>query len=377
MSDNNQADFDKVRQEIDQVDNKLVELIGKRLELTGEVGRLKAKLNLPLYVPTREAEIISHKRQLAKQNGISEDLIEDVIRRIMRESYSSQTATRNNVTVTVDKKILIVGGAGQLGALFARLFVQSGYNVDVLEKDDWGVAEEKLKAASLVMVAVPIRVTEQVIAMLTNLNPECVLIDITSLKSKPLDAMMKVHQGPVVGLHPMFGPGIKTLAKQTIVVCHGRMEQKYQWLIEQLQSWGAKISFVESQQHDKLMSIIQVFRHFSTVAHGYHLKEENINLDEVLELSSPIYRLELIMVGRLFAQNPELYSDIIFAEKSNIPMIRRFIERFTDLLDLLEAQDDKRFTELFNEVSKWFGEHAKLFLQESNLMLAKANDIRK
>lgn len=377
MSDNNQADFDKVRQEIDQVDNKLVELIGKRLELTGEVGRLKAKLNLPLYVPTREAEIISHKRQLAKQNGISEDLIEDVIRRIMRESYSSQTATRNNVTVTVDKKILIVGGAGQLGALFARLFVQSGYNVDVLEKDDWGVAEEKLKAASLVMVAVPIRVTEQVIAMLTNLNPECVLIDITSLKSKPLDAMMKVHQGPVVGLHPMFGPGIKTLAKQTIVVCHGRMEQKYQWLIKQLQSWGAKISLVESQQHDKLMSIIQVFRHFSTVAHGYHLKEENINLDEVLELSSPIYRLELIMVGRLFAQNPELYSDIIFAEKSNIPMIRRFIERFTDLLDLLEAQDDKRFTELFNEVSIWFGEHAELFLQESNLMLAKANDIRK
>ena len=67
----------------------------------------------------------------------------------------------------------------------------------------------------------------------------------------------------------------------------------------------------------------------------------------------------------------------IFAEKSNIPMIRRFIERFTDLLDLLEAQDDKRFTELFNEVSKWFGEHAELFLQESNLMLAKANDIRK
>jgi chorismate mutase / prephenate dehydrogenase len=377
MSDNNQADFDKVRQEIDQVDNKLVELIGKRLELTGEVGRLKAKLNLPLYVPTREAEIISHKRQLAKQKRISEDLIEDVIRRIMRESYSSQTATRNNVTVTVDKKILIVGGAGQLGALFARLFLQSGYDVDVLEKDDWGVAEEKLKAASLVMVAVPIRVTEQVIAMLTNLNPECVLIDITSLKSKPLDAMMKVHQGPVVGLHPMFGPGIKTLAKQTIVVCHGRMEQKYQWLIEQLQSWGAKISFVESQQHDKLMSIIQVFRHFSTVAHGYHLKEENINLDEVLELSSPIYRLELIMVGRLFAQNPELYSDIIFAEKSNIPMIRRFIERFTDLLDLLETQDDKRFTELFNEVSKWFGEHAELFLQESNLMLAKANDIRK
>lgn len=377
MAKNSQAEFDKVRQEIDQVDNHLVELIAKRLKLTGEVGRLKAQLNLPLYVPTREAEIISHKRQLAKQSGISEDLIEDVIRRIMRDSYTSQTETRNNVTVTNDKKILIVGGAGQLGALFANMFSQSGYEVDVLEKDDWHLAEEKLKTVNLVMVAVPIRVTTQVIAKLNCLNSECVLVDITSLKSKPLDAMMNVHQGAVVGLHPMFGPGIKTFAKQTIVVCHGRMPEKYRWLTEQLQSWGAKLSFVESQRHDKLMSIIQVFRHFSTVAHGYHLKEENIDLDQVLELSSPIYRLELIMVGRLFAQNPELYSDIIFADKANIPMIKRFIQRFSDLLDMLEQQDDMKFTELFNNVSAWFGEHAELFLQESNLMLAKANDVRK
>ncbi len=377
MTNRSQTDFDQVRQQIDQVDTNLVELIAKRLELTGEVGRLKAQLNLPLYVPSREAEIISQKRRLAKQKGIPEDLVEDVIRRIMRDSYDSQTETRTNATVTNDKKVLIIGGAGQLGALFARLFTQSGYAVDILEKNDWHLAEEKLKSASLVMVAVPIRVTTQVITKLKYLNPQSILIDITSLKSKPLTAMMEVHKGPVVGLHPMFGPGIKTLAKQTIVVCHGRMQQDYQWLIEQLQSWGAKLSFVESRQHDKFMSIIQVFRHFSTVAHGYHLKEENINLDQVLELSSPIYRLELIMVGRLFAQNPELYSDIIFADKSNIPMIRRFIERFTELLDLLEQQDDKKFTALFNEVSQWFGEHAELFLQESNLMLAKANDIRK
>ena len=318
MATDSQAEFDNVRKAIDQVDSELVELISKRLQLTGEVGRLKAKLNLPLYVPSREAEIISQKRDMAKQVGISPDLVEDVIRRIMRDSYTSQTETRNDVSVRHDKRILIIGGGGQLGALFVNLFSQSGYQVDVLEKNDWDSAAEMLKSAALVMVAVPINVTTQIIARLNNLNPDCVLIDLTSLKSKPLDAMLKVHKGPVVGLHPMFGPGIKNLAKQTIVICHGRKQQAYQWLIEQLESWGAKLSYVDSQQHDKLMAIIQVFRHFSTVAYGYHLKQENINLDEVLELSSPIYRLELIMVGRLFAQNPELYSDIIFADKANM-----------------------------------------------------------
>jgi len=377
MSNNNDVDFLKVRADIDRVDNELVELIAERLKLTGEVGRLKAKLDLPLYVPSREAEIIENKRKLAESHGISADLVEDVIRRIMRDSYTSQSRTRADNKITQNKNILVIGGRGQLGQLFVTLFEQAGYQVDILEKEDWNLSEQVLASASLVLVAVPIRITTEIISTLTNLNPECVLVDITSLKEKPLKAMLDVHSGPVVGLHPMFGPGITHLAKQTIVVCDGRHKEQYQWFIEQLQNWGAKLSFVTAEQHDHLMSIVQVLRHFSTVAYGYHLKEENIDLNKVLELSSPIYRLELVMVGRLFAQNSELYSDIIFSDPKNIPMIRRYIQKMQQLLDLLEQQNNSGFTNLFNEVSDWFGENAEDFLLESNAMLAKANDLRK
>lgn len=377
MSNEKDADFQKVRADIDEIDGKIVELIEQRLKLTGEVGRHKAKLNLPLYVPTREAEIIKNKRALAESKGISADLIEDVIRRIMRESYSSQTVTRADNTLEQDKKILIIGGGGQLGQLFVMLFKQAGYEVDILEKDDWEYADKKLSAASLVMVAVPIRITNKVIAKLTKLNSECVLVDITSLKNEQLQAMLSAHSGPVVGLHPMFGPGIQHLAKQNIVVCHGRQKTSYDWFITQLENWGAKLVYIEAQQHDYLMSIVQVLRHFSTIAYGYHLKEENVELEKVLEVSSPIYRLELIMVGRLFAQNSELYSDIIFSNKNNVPMVKRFINRMQHVAELLEKRNHSEFTELFNDVAEWFGDNANKFLQESNAMLAKANDLKK
>ncbi|MGT9288017.1 carboxy-S-adenosyl-L-methionine synthase CmoA, partial [Escherichia coli] len=42
----------------------------------------------------------------------------------------------------------------------------------------------------------------------------------------------------------------------------------------------------------------------ATFAYGLHLAEENVQLEQLLALSSPIYRLELAMVGRLFAQDP-------------------------------------------------------------------------
>lgn len=377
MTEKAKAAFEQVRKDIDSVDSELVSLIAKRLELTSQVGSLKAELDLPLYVPSREKELIKNKRNLAEQKNISPDLVEDVIRRIMRDSYVTQNKTRSEVCQTQPEKIVVIGGGGQLGRLFVKLFTQSGYQVDIIEKEDWSNSDLLLKNASLVMVAVPIRVTNQIIEQLTGLNSNCVLVDITSVKESPLKTMLKTHQGAVVGLHPMFGPGIEHLAKQTIVVCHGRGEKRSQWFIEQLQIWGANLSFADPKEHDHLMSIVQVLRHFSTVAYGYHLKEEKIDLDKVLELSSPIYRLELIMIGRLFAQDSELYSDIIFSDKKNIPMVKRFLQRMTILLEMLEADDKQAFAELFNDVSNWFGDNADKFLQESNLMLAKANDVKK
>ncbi len=61
------------------------------------------------------------------------------------------------------------------------------------------------------------------------------------------------------------------------------------------------------------MGIVQSLRHFATFAFGQFLKRRQISLSRTLEFSSPIYRLELGMVGRLFAQDSSLYSEIIFA----------------------------------------------------------------
>ena len=377
ISNNTNNEFARVRKDIDQVDSELVDLIARRLELTGKVGTLKAELKLPLYVPSRESELIENKRQLAEKKNISPDLVEDVIRRIMRDSYISQNKTRAQVSQTQTRRVVIIGGKGQLGSLFVQLFKQSGYPVDIIDKDDWQQSGALLRTASMVMVAVPIRITNQVIEKLSILDEHCLLVDITSIKESPLDSMLAAHNGPVVGLHPMFGPGINHLAKQTIVVCQGRGESQSKWFIEQLQTWGANLSFVDAKQHDHLMSIVQVLRHFSTIAYGYHLKQENIDLNKVLELSSPIYRLELIMVGRLFAQDSELYSDIIFSDQKNIPMVKRFLQRMMDLLEMLETEDKLKFAELFEEVSNWFGEHAEKFLDESNQLLAKASDVEK
>lgn len=366
-----------LRDEIDDIDSQLVALLAKRLAVTTKVGELKSAEGMPIFAPEREATLISKRREQAENAGLSGDLIEDILRRLIRDSYVSQDASGYQCINPDCKKVVIVGGKGQLGSIFVDLFQRSSYQVAIIEQEDWPNSDAILADANLVIVAVPIRLTSMVIHHLNNLPDDCILADITSIKESPLYEMMKAHQGPVVGLHPMFGPDVTGLIKQTIIVCDGRKESQYQWLLEQFQVWGAKTYQVAAHEHDQAMSMVQVMRHFSTIAYGYHLMAEGADIENLVNMSSPIYRLELIMVGRLFAQDPILYSDIIFANPDNIMMMKRFAYRFLELLEDVEMGDKEAFVTMFKHVSDWFGDYASDFLAESNRMLLKANELKK
>ncbi|MDF3124025.1 bifunctional chorismate mutase/prephenate dehydrogenase [Rheinheimera sp. 1928-s] len=364
-----------LRQQIDQLDSQLVELLAKRAAVTAEVGRVKQHYALPLYVPEREQALIKARRQQAEDAGVSADLIEDVLRRVMRESYQTQEAGFVCCRNTGDK-VVVVGGAGALGKRFVSLFQRSGYLVEVLEQRNWHQAKDLVQGAALVLIAVPIAVTEQVITQLPELDADTVLADLTSTKTGPLSAMLAKHSGAVVGLHPMFGPDISNIAKQVVVLSHGRDAEKYQWLVQQFKVWGAVLTEKSAQQHDELMQLIQAMRHFSSLVYGVHLAEEQADLKQLLELSSPIYRLELAMVGRLFAQNAELYADIMLSSSAVTGLLQRYQHRFNQLSHLLAARDKAGLMAEFAKGQQFFGPLAEQFLQESRRLLQKASDER-
>ena len=255
---NSKLTFDQqlgeLRDEIDDLDSQLVALLTKRRAVTTKVGQLKSEVGMPIFAPDREAKLLKVRRQQAIDAGLSPELIEDILRRLMQDSYISQDASGYRCVNPDCKKVVVIGGNGQLGQIFVDLFTRSDYQVQILEQADWPNSANILAEAGLVIVAVPIRLTAMVIQNLGQLPKDCILADVTSIKEAPLYEMMKVHSGPVLGLHPMFGPDVTGLVKQTIIACEGRNPDKYHWLLEQFQVWGAKIYPVEAHAHDQAMS---------------------------------------------------------------------------------------------------------------------------
>ncbi|HAF9107672.1 TPA: chorismate mutase [Salmonella enterica subsp. enterica serovar Paratyphi A] len=81
------AELTALRDQIDDVDKALLNLLAKRLELVAKVGEVKSRFGLPIYVPEREASILASRRAEAEAIGVPPDLIEDVLRRVMRELF--------------------------------------------------------------------------------------------------------------------------------------------------------------------------------------------------------------------------------------------------------------------------------------------------
>lgn len=369
-------ELNQLRTEIDECDAQLVALLARRNKITGRIGAIKQQTGAPLHAPEREATLLAARRQEAINQGVNPELVEDILRRMMREAYQNQQAKLACAAPELSP-IVIVGGEGAMGQLFANQFKRSGYEVKILDKSQQHQVNEILKGAKLVMVSVPINALESVVNSLPKLDNDCLLVDITSVKQSPLKVLKKAHSGPVVGLHPMFGPDISHWVKQTVVVCEGRNHDVARGLLSQLQVWGCQLVELDAKKHDEAMQIIQVMRHLTTFVYGQFLAKQGHTLEELRSCSSPIYQLELMMVGRLFAQSPELYSDIMLAQFDNVEqLLAQYQDTFATTLDKLRAGDKDALIAAFGEAKAYFSDSTAHFLTQSRSLLNKANDAK-
>jgi chorismate mutase/prephenate dehydrogenase len=365
-------ELEHLRLKLDAIDQQIVSLLSKRQAEVERVFQLKKLHNIPVYHPAREENLISRRRNQGSKAGLDPDYIEEIYRRILRQSRAEQTAQMAQKGIRAGASILLIGGLGSMGQYFHQWFSRAGYEVRILDYEDWPDVDRLCRGIKLAIISVPIEITVSVIQKIgPHLPVDCVLADITSIKEIPLNTMLKAHKGPVIGLHPLFGPTTSTMDKQIVVVTPGRDIAGCQWVIDQFNAWGSIILQVEAHEHDRIMSIVQTVRHFATFAFGQFLRRKQIDLARTLEFSSPIYRLELGMVGRLFAQDPSLYSEIIFASAERCSLLREYLDSLTDNLDMIEKGDKEAFLSEFNKIAEWFGSFSEQAMRESTYLIDK------
>lgn len=79
-----------LRSKIDGIDRDLLELLARRMELTDEIGSLKAEENVSVVQRERYSAMMNLRRQAARSLGLSEQLAERLFAEIHEESVKRQ-----------------------------------------------------------------------------------------------------------------------------------------------------------------------------------------------------------------------------------------------------------------------------------------------
>lgn len=85
-----------LRQQIDQINEEILELLAKRMRVTSEIGQFKKEHDMPVIQPTRYNELMDHIVKSGEQLGLSPDFVRTILAAIHEESVRKQIEIVNN-----------------------------------------------------------------------------------------------------------------------------------------------------------------------------------------------------------------------------------------------------------------------------------------
>ena len=144
---------------------------------------------------------------------------------------------------------------------------------------------------------------------------------------------------------------------------------EWQQIRETFLNAGMRVKECSPEEHDRMMSVIQVLFHVTTMLMGRVLRDLEVDINETLEYTSPSYRLEMSLVGRMFAQSGVLYSAIT-EMNPNTGSILALLRQGLDCYEKWYRDGDfNSFVSDFQQSARHLGEFCTRGYQESSAIL--------
>ncbi|MGH1567145.1 MAG: prephenate dehydrogenase/arogenate dehydrogenase family protein [Nitrosopumilus sp.] len=266
------------------------------------------------------------------------------------------------------KKMTVIGAGGQMGQWFAKYFASEGFEVTGYDSENKITGKDIIQSDSLVgailkadyvVLCTPTRRTPEIIRLIAKeMKRGTYLIEISSEKSKVVSSLSKMPDkiNPIC-IHPMFGPGIKTIKGQNIISVPIKDAKKELTVTKSLFE-GANFVTIDAIEHDKKIAVILGLTHLMNVVFANIIsKDEKMHLTE--KMSGTTFRVQKTLAESIMTESPELIETII----AN-PEIRRVAEElWKDIGRLLTAVQESKTEEVIN------------YIKECQERLEKHNDI--
>ena len=255
------------------------------------------------------------------------------------------------------KQVTVIGAGGQMGQWFVKYFSSQGFQVTGYDSENKVSGKDVIISESLVggilkadyvVLCTPTRRTPEIIRLISKeMKRGTYLIEISSEKSKVVSSLSKMPTkiNPIC-IHPMFGPGTKTIKGQNIISIPIKDAKKELTVTKELFA-GANFVTIDAIEHDKKIAVILGLTHLMNVVFANIIsKDEKMNLTE--KMSGTTFRIQKTLSESIMTESPELIETII-----TNPEIRRVAEElWKDIGKLLTAIQESKSEDILDYINE-------------------------
>lgn len=347
----------ELRDSIAEVDRSLLELLHRRMQLAAEVGKVKASRGQPVMVPEVHHRVLTRARQHADACGVSEEVMESIFKAVMRGSVERQHRIGVAVRAEGGSRLLVLGGAGDMGRWFQNFAHLLGHRVDVVDPAMAPLPEAPGRFAALadvpdldvyeaIIVSVPLGRMSDVLHRLVELAPRGLIIEIASIKDELAPVLERGRQAglKMSSLHPMFGPRKSPYEPLTFVLAYAEDPQNERLQVEEwIRHPYTHLVPVPFHHHDRLMGWLLGFAHLSGMLFGCALTRSGLGAEELKACASTTYNRQTSAALHVLGEDPDLYFDIQSLNPHRGEVYRAASEALKELVDAVQEGDRERF----------------------------------
>jgi chorismate mutase/prephenate dehydrogenase len=343
--------LEELREELTTLDGHLIELVARRQQLSEQVAAVKRATGRPTRDFAREREVILRARGAAQRLGVSPDLAESLLRKLIQSSLATQeqagVVARAQGT---GKRALVIGGRGKMGAWFAEFLASQGFRVSIADPagslpgfdyvPDWRTDSLDQE---LIVLATPLGATALLLQTLAARAPRGLVFDLGSLKT-PLRAGLAalVQAGcRVTSLHPMFGPDTELLSGRHVIFIdlgNAAALAEAQALFAPTMAERVVMSLDE---HDRLIAYVLGLSHALNIAFFTALADSGEAAPRLARMSSTTFDSQLDVASRVAAESPELYYEIQSLNEyggESLEALRQAVDRLAEVVHSRDAE---------------------------------------
>ena len=301
------------RTKINKIDEKILELIKEREILSSKIGEAKRFLSLSDKDNKREKEVFLSAINKAQALELPVRLITALQQILMDISLIRQEKDRIKQTQNKSLTILIIGGAGRMGAWLSDFFSNSSHKVSIFDKTIPSNLQKALKNQDLVVLATPIGATKEILLDLPKyLDKKTIIFDISSVKNLLKDSLEDLkNQGFLVtSLHPMFGPSIEYLFGKHIIRTSLGVSIADNLAASLFKNTSLTLVDMSFEEHDKIISYLLSLSHLINLVFVESLRHSPYAASFLSNFSSTTFHNQLSIAKKVFDENPHLYFEI-------------------------------------------------------------------